>query len=691
MWVIDLFQVVLKLPEKYKTTRASELLATHYPEIYHEPACVIAPSDTTVEQESIVERPNIVFNLCPSSSLFRCQYSLVQFVETLGVRGVVDVVHYALMEQKILFHSTELSLLPMVCECLRALMYPFPCSAVYIPVVPATLMDLVEAPVPYILGVHSDWLSKFNNEHMTEVLIVDCDSGFLRVGMDCRVPVIPKLPDKVDRWLMVALNHVVGFSDPNILSGDPNFCPSLQNNRDIQSIIQILFLDSISSLLFGLPECLIFLDSEYPVFNKSLFLREFVQSGDREFVTHLVETQLFDRLISIIQTPNLSFFCMGMQRNEFQLHTPENKTSDKRNNTGDIQEFIFPAWIYSRAPSNMISNIKQRFFSGEPDIIEILLKSRLEIYSYDANGNPMVVDDQASNITSTDVNRSSDKASKAIATLEVVLTDESARLKQKRLSHKNTKREPAHGLTLKRDNSLFGIPFWGVSEQLGQDFVKTIERNLSVKKLLQLHRSTSIESKLDALDNSPPQRRGGIALTDLFLSDEALVPVSHSDSFDVSDSNSSKGCEYNKGSGSDRNIDMEDSEQIIGSLGSFVSELVIDPPIVFDKHTFDNAAKKTCVGWTVADVAHSAKISQMDIINAFNKRSSGHVNRSLRASFVEGGSLQADSTLPLVETILPTTVEGKAIADLFRHIHMVLTIRFIYLLFCLHYLCYFVV
>ena len=53
---------------------------------------------------------------------------------------------------------TDLSLLPAVCESLRALLYPLKWTHVFLPVVPAPLLDLVQAPVPYLLGTHTNWL-----------------------------------------------------------------------------------------------------------------------------------------------------------------------------------------------------------------------------------------------------------------------------------------------------------------------------------------------------------------------------------------------------------------------------------------------------------------------------------------------------------------------------------------------------
>jgi len=58
-------------------------------------------------------------------------------------------------EHKILFHSASYSRLTEGCRALTALMYPFRYSHVYIPLLPAALVEILSTPTPFIMGVHS--------------------------------------------------------------------------------------------------------------------------------------------------------------------------------------------------------------------------------------------------------------------------------------------------------------------------------------------------------------------------------------------------------------------------------------------------------------------------------------------------------------------------------------------------------
>ena len=72
---------------------------------------------------------------------------------------MLTVLGAALKESRILLLSTDLSLLPAVCEAIRVLLYPLQWMHVYLPVVPEPLLDLMQAPVPFLLGTHTNWLS----------------------------------------------------------------------------------------------------------------------------------------------------------------------------------------------------------------------------------------------------------------------------------------------------------------------------------------------------------------------------------------------------------------------------------------------------------------------------------------------------------------------------------------------------
>lgn len=63
-------------------------------------------------------------------------------------------------EHKILFHSKSYNRLTDACRALTALMYPFRYTHVYIPLLPAALIEVLSTPTPFIMGVHSSLRSE---------------------------------------------------------------------------------------------------------------------------------------------------------------------------------------------------------------------------------------------------------------------------------------------------------------------------------------------------------------------------------------------------------------------------------------------------------------------------------------------------------------------------------------------------
>jgi myotubularin-related protein 5/13 len=73
----------------------------------------------------------------------------------LGAKGVCSLLAAALQESRILLHSRCLALLAVVAEGVFALMYPLQWAYAYVPVLPRVLIELIESPQPFLLGVHT--------------------------------------------------------------------------------------------------------------------------------------------------------------------------------------------------------------------------------------------------------------------------------------------------------------------------------------------------------------------------------------------------------------------------------------------------------------------------------------------------------------------------------------------------------
>ncbi|KAK6377123.1 hypothetical protein LTR64_000502 [Lithohypha guttulata] len=124
--------------------------------------------------------------------LFRC----------LTIPNIVVLFEYLLAESRIILVSAYTSLLKLVSNALLSLMWPFEWSGVYIPVLPTRLMEVLEAPIPYVCGVvrKNDNLSLPQDD---DFILVDLDKNELHAT--ARPPVFPS---KQKRKLISSLYHV---------------------------------------------------------------------------------------------------------------------------------------------------------------------------------------------------------------------------------------------------------------------------------------------------------------------------------------------------------------------------------------------------------------------------------------------------------------------------------------------------
>ena len=93
-------------------------------------------------------------NYATGNDLPLFDYDLFDFFRLLGVNNIINFYIAALLEHQILLYSKDYYLLMLVAESLTTLFFPFTWLKPYVPIVPASNLHFIEAPVPYIMGFH---------------------------------------------------------------------------------------------------------------------------------------------------------------------------------------------------------------------------------------------------------------------------------------------------------------------------------------------------------------------------------------------------------------------------------------------------------------------------------------------------------------------------------------------------------
>ncbi|XP_075784077.1 DENN domain-containing protein 5A isoform X2 [Pelodiscus sinensis] len=131
-----------------------------------------------------------------TSELPLFDFPVKEVFELLGVENVVQLFTCALLEFQILLYSQHYQRLMTVAETITALMFPFQWQHVYVPILPASLLHFLDAPVPYLMGLHSNGLddrSKLELPQEANLCFVDIDNHFIELPED-----LPQFPNKLE-------------------------------------------------------------------------------------------------------------------------------------------------------------------------------------------------------------------------------------------------------------------------------------------------------------------------------------------------------------------------------------------------------------------------------------------------------------------------------------------------------------
>ncbi|XP_078702915.1 C-myc promoter-binding protein-like isoform X3 [Branchiostoma floridae x Branchiostoma belcheri] len=278
------------------------------------------------------QRPRILVQMGAVDSLLLMQphhsplplsgASLTALLTNLGPDNAMNLLLFALLENKILLHSLRPAVLTSVAEALQLILFPLHWPCPYIPLCPLDLADVINAPVPFIVGVDSRYFDLY--EPPQDVICVDLDTNSIRQPGDKKLinhKILPKKPAKLLRNSLVHLCNQLIEVDifPSIYFGvhrqttpdevAVDLAPlddglkKQKKKLSIELAIQEAFLRFMACLLKGYRHFLLPI-TEKPterttdassLFDLQGFLRS--RSTNQKFFTQIMKTQMFIRFI----------------------------------------------------------------------------------------------------------------------------------------------------------------------------------------------------------------------------------------------------------------------------------------------------------------------------------------------------------------------------------------------------------
>ncbi|CAG7734875.1 unnamed protein product [Allacma fusca] len=161
---------------------------------------------------------------CPrpkSNELPLLDYPLGELFRLLDLDSVLQLFTCVLLENQILLYSKDLYRLMLVAECVTAVLFPFVWQHVYVPILPSTLHHFLDAPVPFIMGLHAQTTEcKENIPCEANLCFVDIDNNIVQVPED--LPTFPQRSEFIDELSQILQKY-------NIPVG--NITNKMSNNR----------------------------------------------------------------------------------------------------------------------------------------------------------------------------------------------------------------------------------------------------------------------------------------------------------------------------------------------------------------------------------------------------------------------------------------------------------------------------
>ncbi|CAH2220672.1 Hypothetical predicted protein [Pelobates cultripes] len=241
-----------------------------------------APGRTITVKNFLPGSGNEVIELCrPMDSRlehvdFDCLFNC------LSVPHLLKVFASLLLERRVIFVADNLSTLSKCAHAVVALLYPFTWQHTYIPVLPASMIDIVCSPTPFLIGILSCSLPLLSDLPIEEVLIVDlCANKFLQQQSDED----EILPHKLQAALVQILEQ-----RNDIIYNEQHFT---EEDVTLNSLVSEAFVWFFVEIVGHYSLHMYVNEKGERVFQRDPFRKSHTSRSVRQFLDIFMETQMF--------------------------------------------------------------------------------------------------------------------------------------------------------------------------------------------------------------------------------------------------------------------------------------------------------------------------------------------------------------------------------------------------------------
>eukprot|EP00090_Calanus_glacialis_P005714 TRINITY_DN14425_c0_g1_i1.p1 TRINITY_DN14425_c0_g1~~TRINITY_DN14425_c0_g1_i1.p1 ORF type:complete len:818 (-),score=285.09 TRINITY_DN14425_c0_g1_i1:169-2622(-) len=197
--------------------------------------------------------------------------NLTEYYNAVDSNTMLIIFASMLYERRILITSRKLSRLSACVQAANALIYPMFWQHIFIPVLPAHLMDYLSAPMPFLIGVPEPLIKRIKRAEVGDVVILDADNNKVETPFND----LDSLPTEVLSNLRKALKPGTG------LLGDS---------------VARAFLQALVHLIGGYRDALRYRQGEKITFSEDAFIMS-RSTSLQPFLEQMLQLQLFRQFI----------------------------------------------------------------------------------------------------------------------------------------------------------------------------------------------------------------------------------------------------------------------------------------------------------------------------------------------------------------------------------------------------------
>nr|KAF6343717.1 hypothetical protein mPipKuh1_016729 [Pipistrellus kuhlii] len=202
----------------------------------------------------------------------------------LSVRQLTRIFASLLLERRVIFVADKLSTLSSCSHAVVALLYPFSWQHTFIPVLPASMIDIVCCPTPFLVGLLSSSLPKLKELPVEEALMVNLGSDRFIRQMDDEDTLLPR---KLQAALEQALERKNELISQDSDSDSDDECNTL--NGLVSEVFIRFFVETVGHYSLFLTQS----EKGERAFQREAFRKSVASKSIRRFLEVFMESQMF--------------------------------------------------------------------------------------------------------------------------------------------------------------------------------------------------------------------------------------------------------------------------------------------------------------------------------------------------------------------------------------------------------------